>query len=330
MDLLPTGEQQQIVDAVRDVLAGRFTAEQRRQGGGTLDDATWRDLAGLGWLALALPEVVGGSGLALAEETLLCRELGRSLVPPSLVATILAGHLAMRADAPALARQVASGAVRVAFAVEPPRFADARAETYLLDDAGATHALVVDARGAALVPVEVGRRHLACLDESLGLGAQHLDRRAAVAANGGPSIGRHLRVLMASMLVGVAEGARDLAVSHAQTRQQFGQPIGAFQAVKHRCADMAIRAECAWFQAVFAGLAVQDGAEDAGVQSAAAMSVARQAAVTNAEVGVQVHGAMGFSSECDAHRYVKRACALSLVGPPSSLLDERLLSGAAA
>lgn len=325
MDLLPSAEQQQIVDAVREVLADRFSAEHLRRGDGALTAREWHALGALGWFSLAQPETVGGSGLSIAEEALLCRELGRALMPPSLVATILAGRLAVRAEAPGLARQVASGAVRVAFAVEPPKFAASRAEFYVVDDLAATHALVVDAWGAAVVPLETSRRRLPSFDEFIGLGAQHLDRRAAVAGHAGPLIARDLRVLVAAMLTGLADGARDLAVAHASTREQFGQPIGAFQAVKHACADMAIRAEGAWFQTVFASLSVHDGAADAATQAAAALHVARQAAIANAEAGVQVHGAMGFSSECDAHRYVKRARVLLQVGPSSRALDERLL-----
>jgi alkylation response protein AidB-like acyl-CoA dehydrogenase len=109
------------------------------------------------------------------------------------------------------------------------------------------------------------------------------------------------------MLVGIAEATRDMATAYAKTREQFGKPIGVNQAIKHRCADMAVAADAAVNQLLFAALSVQEERPDADFQVAAARVVADQAALTNARHNVQVHGGMGFTAECDAHLYVKRA-----------------------
>jgi alkylation response protein AidB-like acyl-CoA dehydrogenase len=88
---------------------------------------------------------------------------------------------------------------------------------------------------------------------------------------------------------------------------------------------MAIRSEAAWFQTAFASVAARDAVAQAAVEAAAALRCAQRAAIDNAEAGVQVQGAMGFSSEADPHRYVKRAQALARLGPSSRRLDDLLL-----
>jgi len=116
--------------------------------------------------------------------------------------------------------------------------------------------------------------------------------------------------MVAAMLVGIAEATRDLSAEHAKTRVQFGRPIGVHQAIKHRCADMAVRAEAAGSQMLLAALCVESGRADATFQAAAAKVVATDAAVANAASTIQVHGGMGFTSEHDAHLFLERAHVL--------------------
>ncbi|HKY91662.1 MAG TPA: acyl-CoA dehydrogenase family protein [Nevskiaceae bacterium] len=311
MDLLPTDDQQQIVAAIRDVLADGYGSEALRRNGGTITSVQWQALADLGWLGLALPESRGGSGLTIVEEALLCRELGRALMPPALIATLLAAHVV---HDPALL----DGRTRVAFV----------AGDYVVDDREATLALEIGDAQLRLVRLPGARAPLEALDESLGLSSVAAAQCEVVGRLGADAVLR-AHVLLAATLTGVAEGACALSVEHAKTREQFGQPIGAFQAIKHACADMAIRCEAAWFQVAFASLAVRDASADAAAQAAAALRCAQRAAIDNAEAGVQVHGAMGFSSEADPHRFVKRAQVLSRLGPSSRRLDDLLLGTAA-
>jgi alkylation response protein AidB-like acyl-CoA dehydrogenase len=311
MDLLPTDEQQQIVGAIRDVLAKDFGSETLRRSGGGITPAQWRELANLGWLALGLPETRGGSGLTIVEEILLCRELGRALMPPALVSTLLAAHFSDDAG-------LIEGRTRVAFA----------AGDYVVDDLDASLAIELEDARLLLVRLPADRPRLVALDEATGLSRYDRSQREIVGQAGSGAVLR-AHVLLASLLTGVAEGVCALSVEHAKTRQQFGQPIGAFQAIKHACANMAIRSEAAWFQAAYASVAAREAAPGAAAEAAAALHCAQRAAIDNAEASVQVHGAMGFSSEADPHRYVKRAQALTRLGPSSRRLDDLLLGDAA-
>jgi hypothetical protein len=114
-------------------------------------------------------------------------------------------------------------------------------------------------------------------------------------------------LLCSAQLLGVAQGARDLAVDYAKTREQFGRPIGSFQAIKHACADMAIGAEMLSSQLDMAAIALRGNGEDAAFQVAALSRLAPRIALDTARAGVQIHGGIGFSAEADAQLYVKHA-----------------------
>jgi hypothetical protein len=125
------------------------------------------------------------------------------------------------------------------------------------------------------------------------------------------AIRRRGTVLVASTLAGIAVGTAEQSVAYARDREQFGVPIGSFQAVKHRCADMAVRAEAATSQVRLAALALADGRPDAAFQVEAARVVATGAAIDNAQTNVFNHGGIGFTWEHTAHRFVTRAQVLS-------------------
>jgi alkylation response protein AidB-like acyl-CoA dehydrogenase len=114
-------------------------------------------------------------------------------------------------------------------------------------------------------------------------------------------------VLVAAELAGIATATAEQSTQYGKDREQFGQPVGAFQAVKHRCADMAVRAEAATSLVRYAALAVRDGLPDAAFHAYAARAVAARSAVENAQINVQNHGGIGFTWEHTAHRYVTRA-----------------------
>jgi alkylation response protein AidB-like acyl-CoA dehydrogenase len=105
----------------------------------------------------------------------------------------------------------------------------------------------------------------------------------------------------------MAEASRDLSVDYAGTRRQFGVAIGSFQAVKHRCADMAVRAAAATSMVSYAALAVRDGLASAAFDASAAKAYAAEAALQNSSISVQVHGGMGFTEQMTPHLFVKRA-----------------------
>ncbi len=115
----------------------------------------------------------------------------------------------------------------------------------------------------------------------------------------------------AAALVGIAEATRDMSAQYAKDREQFGRPIGTFQAVKHRCADMAVRCEVAFDLAIYAALLVDGDGPDAALHVPAAKVLAGEYAIANVFDNVQNHGGIGVTWEHDAHFFVKRANVLA-------------------
>lgn len=145
-------------------------------------------------------------------------------------------------------------------------------------------------------------------------------------------------LLAAALQVGVAAATLERAVSHAKERHQFGRPVGSFQAMKHLCADMLVRAElarCAVHHAaalVDQPQAARDEAEAAGTDpaemprraTAGAKLLADEAAVRNARTCIQVHGGMGFTWEAPLHLYLKRAQVLATTIEGAARLAENV------
>lgn len=317
MDMLPNSEQQQIIDSVRGYLANQFPLERLRDGAGVdFQVARWAGAAELGLFGMSLSEEAGGAGYGLVEELLLHREAGRVLFSPALLAQALAARLLAEAGEPADA--LIGGEQRVGV-LAPIGSAEVGqtlcGDFHLIDAQGARWLLVWSMQGTALLDTaQVSGCDVGSLDETLQVQRVSLDGLASSHFVAGAGIAKRARILLAAQLVGIAEAARDMACEYAKLREQFGQPIGAFQAIKHRCADMAVRCEAAWFQSVFAALSAEDAA-----QGAAALLLASEAANENAAANIQIHGGMGYTAECVAHHLVKRARVI-----------ERLAGGGAA
>jgi alkylation response protein AidB-like acyl-CoA dehydrogenase len=311
MDLTLGPEQESIRDAIRAVLADRLPMARVRAVAAAapgLDEAAWREAGALGWFGLALPEAAGGAGYGLPEEMLLFVELGRALAPGPWLGTVLAAH-ALAASAPDRAA-VLAGARRVAV-VDDPRETGAA----LVADAGTAQAyLVLGARGVRWVPADARGASVASegsIDPTRRLARVRVGAGAGEALAGdADALRARATVLVAAEAVGVAERTLEMSVEYAKVRQQFGRPIGSFQAVKHRCADMAVRAEVARSLATWAAVALRDGDPEAGRHVRAAKALAVDAALANAADNVQNHGGMGFTWEADAHLYLKRAWLL--------------------
>jgi hypothetical protein len=161
-----------------------------------------------------------------------------------------------------------------------------------------------------------------CLDDSVRLERLAIPSSAPVCdfVDQDRRISMRFEILLAALLTGAAESALAETVTYAGMREQFGQPIGRFQAVKHRCADMAVRSELAWAQTMVASLALQSHLPDVALHAPAALLLAKSAARDNAKAAVQLHGGMGFQAECLAHRFVKRSHVYAgLAGPPADL-----------
>ncbi|MFF5479029.1 acyl-CoA dehydrogenase family protein [Streptomyces sp. NPDC012935] len=260
-----TEDQKALRNGVRELLARRFGPQQLRAAvdePGRLDRALWRDLGAAGFFALRLPEAQGGVGLGLPEAVLAFEEAGRTLLPGPLVATHLAaGTVPGAATGEAVVAAVGNGLVEWL----------EQADAVRGDAAGAVPLRSVD----PLTP---------------------LHRVSGAAAVDPVAV-----LLTAAEQLGGATRACELAVQHARTREQFGQPIGAFQAIKHLCAEMLVRTETAR-AAVYAAAVTADPAD---VHSARLL--ADEAAVRGARDCLQVHGGMGFTWEFELHLYLKRA-----------------------
>ena len=321
MDLLPTSEQDEIVGSIVSVIAGNHTL------GEPLTDALWEAAVAQGWLGLGLEESLGGVGYSLAEEVLLFGELGRACVPGPFLATVLAARLAAEAGEAELAARLVGGEARVGLAerFDAERFS-------VLDSESASIALVIDGDRVVLVDLDgVALDSIPAFDTLVPVAlAIDLDQAAPLAtAPDGPALLRRGALLVAAMLAGMSKATTDQSVSYGIDREQFGQPVGGFQAVKHRCADMATRAEAATCQVFYAALALSDGRDDAEFHVHAARAVAARAAVDNAQVNVQNHGGIGFTWEHTAHRYVTRSRVYaSALGTTHSHLGDALAATA--
>ena len=259
-----------------------------------IDDATWRRFADMGWFALGVPEARGGVGFGPIEEFALFRTLGRHLTPGPFVSTVIAGWIAAAVGDEALSGDLFAGRRRAGLVVDG----------YVLD--GEPGGLAVELDGdSGRVRVVESLDPRPSVDASVRLAAAGLG--ATVAAWDDRLLASRARLLVAAMQLGIAEATRDMSVAYAKERMQFGKPIGTFQAVKHRCADMAMRSHAATAQTLFAAFHVESRTHDAPFQAAAAVLVANRAATLNAADNVQNHGAIGFTVEHDAGLYARRA-----------------------
>ncbi|WP_198350810.1 acyl-CoA dehydrogenase [Flavisphingomonas formosensis] len=319
VDLHPTEDQRMIEESVRAFLADRLPVERLREPahqGGAAEAAAWAELTALGLFGLGLDEARGGLGLGLAEEALVARALGLHLVSPSVVAQMIAPHLA---PDDALRAALVAGETRAAFA---NRIGEAGG--HLIDGAGASHAVLL-AGGVALIGIDAlgSPEPVDAIDETVRI-ARML---AAFPAAPRDAASDRALLLLAAYLTGIAQATRDMAVAYAITREQFGQPIGAFQAIKHMAADMATRAAAAEAQCFHAAVTFGRGLDD-GIEAAAAALLAETAALANAGANIQIHGGMGFTAECDAHLYLKRAHLLASLAGGRRLHQRRLLGTA--
>ncbi|GAA3007662.1 acyl-CoA dehydrogenase family protein [Microbacterium aurantiacum] len=316
MDLLPTEDQLQISDTVGELFQRVLPKELLRARAVEPDAITredWATCMETGLLALGVAEDRGGVGLGLAEEALAFREIGRHLAPGPFLSSLLAARIAAEAGDAALYESIVSGETQVGLVVMRPSatFVDGTlaGEVYLLDATAADLVLAVGADGASLIPrtalADVGA--VDAIDPGTRLESARADSVRGILDCADPGIRARGLVLAAAILAGVAEACRDAATEHAKTREQFGRPIGVNQAIKHRCADMAVQSDAATSQVFYAAATMDAAYADAAFQAAVAHLVAAHAAIENSQNTVQVHGGMGYTWEHDSHLYVKRA-----------------------
>jgi alkylation response protein AidB-like acyl-CoA dehydrogenase len=354
---LPTDEQRALGEACREVLGKHSTSRQIRsiaESGSGHDTALWRLTADLGWNALAVPEDLGGLGGSACDLAVVAEEFGRASQPSLLVQTlavaaVLSRHAAGHGPARDLLGGIASGDAIVTWAVGEPDAGDpltvdssgdmarltGRRE-YVPDAQCATHAVVRADSAAgpclAIVPLTAGGVSVAPM-QTIDIMRRYCrltfagtDVPAAALLGGRAAVQElfHLGVvLQCAESAGAAGRLLEMTVSYAGQRYQFGEPIGRFQAIKHRIADMLIETEgCR--------VATREAAEaiDACGRVREAVSVAKswtgRAASFVASHALQIHGGIGFSWEHDLHLYLRRAKANELLLGTPRWHEERL------
>jgi alkylation response protein AidB-like acyl-CoA dehydrogenase len=318
LDILPDDTQQAIVDAAAALLdTSVSTARLRAQAPGPVrSESLWAKATEQGWFGLAVPEAQGGLGLGLVEQHLITRVLGQTLTPGPYLGTMLAADVAAAAGAGELDEIVAGAPVGLLVDDQPAE--SELAGSFYTDDADdATRWLALTPSGAVLIDDIVITRLPASSDFGARRGTAQLERPAGPAVTGGAWWVR-ATVLVASELAGLADAAVQASVLHTRTREQFGRPIGSFQMVQQRVADMATRADAATQLTALAALAVQAGQDGAAQLAASALLIAGDAGVQNARDDIQNHGGLGYTWEIDSHLRLRRAHGLRmLLGDPS-------------
>ena len=336
MDLLPTSEQEQIVDTIRKFLTSKAPVNRLRQHGarGNPDAAIWPALGELGFFGLSLDEELAGIGLSSAEEALVFREYGRHLVSIGVFGLTLGARVAAAAGRTELAEQLLSGSTLVGVA---NTFSDVsigpdgcNGLVHLFEATQAPYILLLDESGAALIAAEdcSNRETVNATDASLTLERATLNNVKPICWVNADHEPVHTRalLLLAAYATGLAEATRDMAVEYAKDRHQFGKPIGSFQAIKHICADMAIRTEAAQSLSLFAAMVFAEKRGDQDFQVVSSKIVATDTATKNAAANIQVHGAFGFTAEANAHHYLKRSHVADLLWGDLRAQRQRLLN----
>jgi alkylation response protein AidB-like acyl-CoA dehydrogenase len=355
-----TDEQQAIKATARDFLASRFKSARLREIAASddgFDAAGWGEMAELGWAGLALPEEWGGQGLGIVDLAVLFEEMGYALAPSPLFSNTIAG-LALsfcgsddqrdrylrplaageRRGTPAL-WDAGSPATPGGFTMEA-RF---DGDGVVLDG---EKVLVPDAASADffLVATSDGRRHLVERDAA-GVtvtaepsidptrrfsSVRFASVKVAVADTlPGEEADYHqvffrLCVALAAESTGIAQRTMEMAVEYAKDRQQFGRPIGAYQAVSHRCAQMLLETENA--RSAVYGAAWAADAEPKSLPLAASMAkaYAADAGWRVPDASIQVHGGIGFTWEHDLHFFLKRGRSNAAIFGDSKWHRERV------
>jgi len=308
-------------------------------------EALWKEMAQLGWLGLALPEDAGGSALGLVETSILQEELGRAACPSPYLPTVLAATAIDRFGSAAQKNRwlpaVAGGSARATVALMERELdwsadavqtrADERGGKVVLTGvkqfvpwAHVADLILVPARAGSSVAVfaveaaapGVTVAPITSMDPGTRMATVTLDGATVAAEARLPSNGAVEFLLQrgaigaAAEMLGAARRCLDMAVDYAKVREQFGQPIGSFQAIRHKCAEMLLDVENSHAAVYYASWSLEHGADDGPLSASVAKAYVSDASRKVCGDAIQVHGGIGFTWEYDLHLYFKRAKAL--------------------
>ena len=301
-------EQREIKSTARDFLSSRFKPEKVRElaeSGSPYDDALWKEICDLGWPGIAIAEEHGGQGLGAVELVILQEELGYACAPSPMISNAYAGVVIETAGSdeqksdwlPGIASGEERGAAEMACDPEP-----------VVGAAGGASILVLaSGEGAKLVePGDAELERLDLIDDTRAYfrvraeGGEDLPGDIAHAGSVG-------QVALAAELVGVAQRALDMSVEYAKEREQFERPIGAYQAVSHRLADMLWAVEEARSLTYYAAWVADAEPESLPLAASMAKARASDAAASVCHDAIQTLGGIGFTWEHDVHFLLKRA-----------------------
>jgi alkylation response protein AidB-like acyl-CoA dehydrogenase len=317
MDFTFTEDQLLFQESVRDFLVNEVTPERIRASWETdsgRDPVLWSQLAELGLTGITVPEVHGGLGMSALDFVLLAQECGYVALPEPLVHSALVAVPMLSAIGGELAAQwlpkIAAGDAKVVVGL---------AQNSVVEDAHVADLLLLQ-QGDTLVAAtadQIALRHNESIDPSRKLYTVEVLSGAVTVATGA-----HAATLVANALnhgalgcaaqaLGLAQRMIDLTVKYTSERQQFGKPIGSFQAVKHHMANVAVRLEYAKAPTHRAAYAIAAGQAVASQAVSHAKLIACEAASLAAKNCHQAHGAMGYTWEVDLHIFMKKAWALA-------------------
>jgi len=305
-----TDDQRSIKSTAKEFLAARFKPEKLRElaEAGEYDDGIWKEMCELGWAGIFIDEEHQGQGLGTVELAILIEEMGYALAPSPFLSNAAAGLVIQQAGSdeqkqrwlPGIASGAARGTLGLVTNGRAPLVPDAaEAAVIVLVDGG--QATVVERSDADVEPVDT-------IDSTR--------RFASVAADGGEALEGDLQpgldraaTAVAAELAGLAQRTMEMAVDYAKERKQFERPIGAYQAVSHRCAQMLMEVESARALTYFAAYAADSEPDELSLAASAAKAYASDAGWRVSASSLQVHGGIGFTWEHDLHFFLKRAKA---------------------
>ena len=303
-----TEDQHEIKRTARELLAKRSGVEQIREAAESeaYDESLFTELRELGWTGIAIDEQYGGAGLGVVELMILCEELGYSLAASPFLANALGGLMIEHAG---------SDEQRAKWL---PGIASGEATATVAFSSGGTAEVVPDADGAAVIVLIDGEEAtLIAREDAKVEPLTTIDptrRYARVSASGGEPLPGDVagalaraEVALSAEMVGIAQRTQEMAIEYAKERKQFDTPIGAFQAISHRCAQMLFDTEGARSATYFGGWAADADESQLAFASSIAKAAASEAALSVTASSIQVHGGIGFTWEADVHWFFKRA-----------------------
>jgi alkylation response protein AidB-like acyl-CoA dehydrogenase len=297
MDFDLTDDQKEIKRVAKELLAARSSFAKVREAAeaAEYDGALWQELRELGWPGIAVAEEHGGQGLGAVELAVLLEELGYACAATPYLSTAVAAAVIQSAGTPEqqarwlpeLASGESTGAIGTA--------------DLTADGVGAAVAVVIDGADAYLIESPQAEA-FTTIDST---------RRYATVTGDGEPLGAHaaarIHAAIAAEVVGISQRALDMTLEYVKDRKQFGVPVGSFQAVSHRCAQMLFHTESARSTAYYAAWAADADPDRLAEGSALAAAAAADGGREVTASAIQAHGGIGFTWEADVHWLYKRA-----------------------